>query len=488
MLVPAGVAVRFSGSCRSHMSVDDESPEHLAVASLDPLTADELVDDRALARVEEDAFGLRDFVDELAARCRVIATPANIALYGAWGSGKTSLGNLLQAKFKDDKRVAFGRFDAFKFAEVPLRRHFLASVAASFNVSDEKYSRDLYRTKKDQNLRIPPKKAVEVAGLVAVATLALTALMAIAAAVVALISIRTASFGSTFVEMLKASAPGIVIAAPIVAVLLAAALRRFEVETTTSAPFSDEEFERLFLDLVVDIKSKKQERVVIFIDELDRCSPKQVGSVLETLRTFLDVESCVFIVAADQQVLEHALMEGGSRQATPHDRANPYYSSGSAYLDKIFHHQIPLPPLLPRRLSRFAFELIDKRPGVWQRVPNRAELVSVLVPTHVRSPRRVKALLNTFSSLLPARDPPGSRGQARRRGRGSRLRDREARLPPNRVPALCARPRPRCASPGTRSSTARRAGRDFPRCHDDRALQGYVRPCKGLRVRAASRR
>ena len=370
--------------------------------ALEPITADELIDDRALTSDDDDEFGLHDFVAELAQRCRVMPTPANVALYGAWGSGKTSLGNLLEAAFEKDPLVAFGRFDAFKFAEVPLRRHFLASVAAYFKIKGDTYSKDLYRTKKEQNFSLTKKSAGEFLLAILVAAAALTLIMVAAAAAISLIAVqaKTASFGSTLVTTLRSSAPGILIAAPIVAAVLALAFHRFDVVTETSAPFSDEEFEKLFIKLVATVRRKTNcKRVLVFIDELDRCSPKQVGSALETLRTFLDVRSCIFVVAADQQVLEHALMEGGARQATPSNDTNPYYSSGSAYLDKIFHYQIPLPPLLSRRLSQFAVKLIQARAGAWRRVPNQAELISVLVPTHVRSPRRVKTLLNTFVSL-----------------------------------------------------------------------------------------
>jgi hypothetical protein len=379
---------------------EDDNSQTVAKPALEPVTADELIDDRALISGEQDAFRLTDFVQELAQLCRVTPTPANVALYGAWGSGKSSLGNLLEATVKADGLVTFGRFDAFKFAEVPLRRHFLASVADWFKIDDPAYSEDLYRETKEQRFRLTRRGALELVGAIALAAVGLALIMALAALAIAAISAFTAPFWKSYVLTLRASAPGILIAAPIVGGVLAMAFKRFQIDTITSAPFSDEEFERLFKKLVKAIQRKTgKERVLIFIDELDRCSPKQVGSVLETLRTFLDVPSCIFIVAADQQVLEHALTEGGARQSTPTDSANPYYSSGTAYLDKIFHQQIPLPPLLPRTLSQFALGLIKSRGGVWERVPNRAELVSVLVPTHVRSPRRVKTLLNTFASL-----------------------------------------------------------------------------------------
>ncbi len=92
------------------------------------------------------------------------------------------------------------------------------------------------------------------------------------------------------------------------------------------------------------IDRSSDQRLVVFIDELDRCAPSEVASTLESLRTFLGVEGCIFIVAADQQVLEHALTRH-LRQATPPDLANPYYSAGSAYLDKIFQYQLSFPPI-----------------------------------------------------------------------------------------------------------------------------------------------
>ncbi len=134
----------------------------------------------------------------------------------------------------------------------------------------------------------------------------------------------------------------------------------------------------------------------MFVDELDRCSPAEVASTLETIKTFLEVEKCVFIVAADHQVLEQALRKK-ARQQTPTDPTNPYYSAGSSYLDKIFQYQYQLPPLKPRRLTNFALELVRDRKGIWQRVEDLPEAVSVLIPTHVTSPRRVKVLLNSFA-------------------------------------------------------------------------------------------
>jgi predicted KAP-like P-loop ATPase len=118
-----------------------------------PLAEGELIDDRALESRAEDAFRLSDIADELVGICRHAPTPATIALYASWGSGKSSLGRILEAEFKSDREIAYTRFDALKYAETPLRRHFLSQVATGFGVEDSKYNRDLYRSEKGTDFR-----------------------------------------------------------------------------------------------------------------------------------------------------------------------------------------------------------------------------------------------------------------------------------------------------------------------------------------------
>lgn len=106
----------------------------------------ELVDDRALRTADPDAFRLDDFAAELTDLVISTATPANIAIYGAWGSGKTSLANLLANRLERQPGVRFAKFDAFKYAETPLRRHFLSQVARALRISDEEFREGLYRS------------------------------------------------------------------------------------------------------------------------------------------------------------------------------------------------------------------------------------------------------------------------------------------------------------------------------------------------------
>jgi hypothetical protein len=378
----------------------EQEPEHAThqpstVGSADEvgpeLLADELVDSRALEAAADDRFRHTDLVAELATLVCTVATPANVALFAPWGSGKSGMGNMLATSLRGRSGVRYVRFDASKYGQAPLRRHFISQVAKGLDRDDDEFSRDLYRNIEDRDVTFPVKDLAKLFGAFALTLCAVVVALGLIALFVAAVSTGglKANWSSTLKDYLLPALPVAVIGA----IFVKMATGGIVVKSTRTAPSGDEEFERLFRRLV---KKVKADRIVVFVDELDRCSPAEVASTLETIKTFLEVEKCVFIVAADHQVLEQALRKK-ARQETPTDPANPYYSAGSSYLDKIFQYQYQLPPLKPRRLTGFALDLVRDRPGIWQRIENLPEAVSVLIPTHVTSPRRVKVLLNSFA-------------------------------------------------------------------------------------------
>jgi Cdc6-like AAA superfamily ATPase len=377
-----------------------------------PLSPTELVDDRALKSLEDDRFGHSHFVKELADLARQVSTPANVALYAPWGSGKTGLAQVLAAEFEDDSKVRFVHFNALKYAEAPLRRQFLSQLSRELDVKHERFTKGLYRKETTNTFSLPPGKAVTF-GLLFLAALAVLMSVIVAGALVYGLCAEH-RFSNDFHGALAWLAPKAFVPATLLAVVAALAGKQLGIERTVEAPSGAEEFEDAFRDLVHEAVGQreldkfgrksiddKRKRLVVFIDELDRCAPDEVASTLETIRTFLEVPGCLFIVAADQQAIEEALSLK-VKQATPRNVVSPYYSAGSAYLDKVFQYQLALPPLKPQRLTAFALELVDHRDGLWSRIRSQADLeevISVLVPTHVQSPRRVKALLNNFALL-----------------------------------------------------------------------------------------
>lgn len=350
---------------------------------------DELVVDVAVADddvAQLDQLGHQEVADELARLALTVPTPSNIALFGPWGSGKTGIGNMLRDHVKKSDGACFARVDAFKHAEVPLRREFLQAVAHQLGKDAAKPLEGLFESSQKSSVKLPPS---ELWNIFKVFILVIATVAAICCAAAALPGGSTGhQFGTYLLKFLPlALAPGIV-----ASIIAATAGKSLTVQTTRQAPSANDEFEHIFKQMLEKTQAK---RVVILVDELDRCAPAEVVSTLDAIRTFLGVPKCVFVVAADQQVLETALREA-SRQHAPSNEADPYYSSGAGYLDKLFGFQIHVPPPPSKRLTRYAVGLVQDKHGLWDGI-DRERVVSALIPTHVRSPRRVKALLNAFA-------------------------------------------------------------------------------------------
>lgn len=354
------------------------------------MASDDLIRDREVESARSDRLAHGHIADQLLDVVLSVPTPTNVAVWGPWGSGKSGVANLLKGLLDKQEDVRFVRFDAFKYAENPLRRNFIIAAATALGIKDAKFHEDLYGGRVAVKLQFGRNDVGRLLRMFGLSFGAVIALFGVAMALFAWL--HGGAFRPTFADMAAGALRAGMAPAVLLTSLMVLVSRTLTREHKTEAADSDEQFERIFADLVA---RAGVERIVVFVDELDRCKPSDVVATLDALRTFLGVGGCVFIVAADQQVLEEALTRA-LQQATPNDSVNPYYSSGSGYLDKVFQYQLSLPPLLVPKVTNFAAELVRGRDGLWAAMDINL-VVSVLVPSHVRSPRRVKALLNTFA-------------------------------------------------------------------------------------------
>lgn len=412
-------------------------PAEIAVEPT-PLEAADLIPDRALRDRDSDEFDYVPIAERIADLASLSEAPVNIALFSPWGSGKSSLIALIEDSLARSKRgVKLIRYDAWRYGGDGLRRNFIAHAAKELHLPEEDpryadFHRGLYQNQRRVTLSGPRVlRALRQARLAPLIVLA-----AFVALLALLLDVDSVLIGATISTFL---------------LLVTALIDTGKVEVEQSKPSEDEEFFSRFTRLVEwatddrssptgmaariregwhamrtslalrlgvyrarlwwasEINAEKiprisYSRLVFFIDELDRCEPGDIVKTLKALRTFLDAEHCAFIVAADREVIEEALQE--VEQSTPATPAAPYYSTGGAYLDKIFQHQLALPPLRGRRLTRFARDLVYQqlqgrtRSSFWcglaadQDGETLDRTLYALIPSHVRSPRRVKVLLN----------------------------------------------------------------------------------------------
>ena len=124
-------------------------------------------------------------------------------------------------------------------------------------------------------------------------------------------------------------------------------------------------------------------RIVIIIDDLDRCLHQKVIEVLESIKVMLDVSGFVFIIALDESVVENAI-EG-------------YYGkesniSGKDYIKKLVQVEFRLPPLRPNDVVNFT-SLLQTRFEPFDNESSKtlAEAVPIVVGGN---PREIKRFIN----------------------------------------------------------------------------------------------
>ncbi len=100
--------------------------------------------------------------------------------------------------------------------------------------------------------------------------------------------------------------------------------------------------------------------VVVFIDDLDRCSPRKVADVIEGVNMFLagDFMPCVFVIGMDPQMVSAALEKAHqdiTTQLPRYDRQTPL---GWRFMDKFVQLPFTIPPPGPEKLSEYTDHLL----------------------------------------------------------------------------------------------------------------------------------
>jgi len=300
---------------------------------------------------KDDLLNFKDYSDLLSNVILHNETPSTIGIFGEWGSGKTSLMLMIEDQLIK-KNIKTIWFNAWKYnKEEALWRALILCILNSLN--------------KDQNIDIETKEKLYEA-------------------------ISTEKLGQMQVDWLeigKALVQGIgsFILIPGIANYLASgnlvdkmsnAFTRRKIQQNQERISSIEEFESLYKNLI-KVHIKENERIVILIDDLDRCVPIQSIEVLEALKTFLDAEGCVFVVACDTRLINQGL-----KSKYP-DNSNIDLDD---YLGKIVQFAFTIPPIHVEDAERFInnFDLSIGYP----------ELSRLISKTLERNPRKIKRFLS----------------------------------------------------------------------------------------------
>ncbi|SMF62981.1 KAP family P-loop domain-containing protein [Alteromonadaceae bacterium Bs31] len=120
-----------------------------------------------------------------------------------------------------------------------------------------------------------------------------------------------------------------------------------------------------------------KEKLVFFIDDLDRCSADQSLRLLEALKLYLNIDGCVFFLGVDREALQHSIKVKYADM--PSDEIH--------YLDKIIQLPFTIPMIEPSQLSNFVLALLPEE---------LSDCRHILEKGLGANPRQVKRFINNL--------------------------------------------------------------------------------------------
>ena len=348
--------------------------------------------DREIFDTGQDRFGSQDYANVLADRAATADTPLAIGIFGRWGSGKTSLMRLVAESLSEravpieniwinvwqlsNREELWNAFLQALFSQVhkglPRRRRW----AFDWSLFRERVQwGELLRALLVNSYRIVvavtpilltilwPDDAVKDAG----------GLMAFA------LDPLTGGAASLILGLWLLLAPAIEAAKEKVSIDFDVILKESPYEIQVSElQRLQKQFERLVKTWVGE-----QGRLVVFIDDLDRCTPDKIPEVLEAIKLFTNTPRCVYIIGLDHEIVTQGIAIKYKFQENEADD----------YLEKIIQIPFHLPPLDDNRIMRF---VVDDYADVHQICATAPDVFAQgLEP----NPRKVKRALNIYRTL-----------------------------------------------------------------------------------------
>lgn len=255
--------------------------------------------------------------------------PATIGVYGDWGSGKSSLIKLAINDFEDNKNIVCLNFNAWLFesyedAKASLLGSILDKICEEKKLTEKAsdIAQGLYKS--IDKLKLFKKSflfGMDIAttgGLFSVLSLLLT---------------DSAKEDHTkMMDKIK---------------------ENIKDEMNENSIRNDiKEFRKQFDDLLEETKIDK---LIIFIDELDRCSPDTILSTLEAIRLFLFTGNTVFIIGADERQIAYAVKNKFK------EIKGQEIDIGKEYLEKLIQYPIRIPRLNSKEMEFYMICLLFQK-------------------------------------------------------------------------------------------------------------------------------
>ncbi|MEA1891333.1 MAG: P-loop NTPase fold protein [Campylobacterota bacterium] len=129
-------------------------------------------------------------------------------------------------------------------------------------------------------------------------------------------------------------------------------------------------------------KKFKEARVVIFIDDLDRCEDATIAKLLKEIKQYLSTKYCVFVFGYDRQHIEKSLSKTEVKSS----------KDARIYLEKLFQATFYIKEPTVRQIHAYVNSQLSEREDSWYRTDFIPFVISIIDP----NPRRIKNYLTTL--------------------------------------------------------------------------------------------
>ena len=356
-----------------------------------------LYSDNGITTIEQDRFGYEMYASVFVDRIIQVAdTPITIGIFGHWGSGKTSLMRLIQHllpnKLPNGGRLGYLWINAWELSSRDeLWSAFVQSLMTAVHERLGFWQRirfdwGLLRQRVEW-LKLAQALAVNSYRIVVTVTPILLsvlwpdeALKDSSDLLAFILDPLLGGWASILIGFWMLVRPAFQAARETVSLNLDAYLRKVPFDEQVSALQQI----RGYFDRLVSAWVGDTGRLVIFIDDLDRCTPDKIPEILEAIRFFTNTPRCVYVLGLDYDIIRKGVQQ---KYKIDDDDA-------AEYLEKIIQIPFPLPPLDKGLIAEFVRK---DYPDVARECPDSPDIFSLGLE---QNPRKVKLALNTYRTLV----------------------------------------------------------------------------------------
>lgn len=293
-----------------------------------------------------------------------------LGLFGGWGSGKSSIIKTTEELYKNDKSVKFIKYDAWQYGNDSFRRTFLITLCDQMSMNKDRFLKGFYN-KETKDIKFEHKLSP----------------FAIVCLIIGFVL-------SIFVLPFNPIDQGIKITSVMAFTLLSTIFTiitkltdTYKTSITEEILFAPEQFSECFKKIISDYFKKEQNKLIIIIDNIDRCQGESVYKLLTDIKTFLGNQSknIVFLIPVDdielkKQIFNKSISQNDNKEI-------------EEFLRKSFNTVLRIKPYVETDMYEFAKKLANDNNQIFNE-----DVIYLASKKYSKNPRRIVQLYNNLLS------------------------------------------------------------------------------------------